>query len=98
MSSIFKLSLSIPSILFILSYSFYIFPVELKGIYKLLEDFKILLIIDVLLFLQIGILIRNIWQKAIPKNKKWKWSMILLFLFPPLSVLYYIWIQEDKFN
>jgi hypothetical protein len=87
-----------PSILFILSYSFYIFPVELKDIYNLLEAFKIFPIINVLLFLQIGILIRNIWQKTIPKNKKWEWTLILLFLFPPFSVLYYIWVQEDKFN
>jgi len=89
---------SIPPVLFVLQLAFYIFPVALNDYYMWFYDngwFDKLIII---LLIEYFYLVLNIWKKKSGKFEKWDWTLRLLFVFPPLSFLYYIWKKEAVFE
>jgi membrane protease YdiL (CAAX protease family) len=93
-----KIFWSLPPVATVLSLAFYVFPVALSDYYSYLEAHGWLNKLFVILLIELFYLILSIWQKKISKFEKWDWTLRLIFVFPPLSFLYYIWKQEAKFN
>ena len=98
MKKIFKVLLSIPSILVISYMLVFFFPEKSKWLVPNMEAYNFqITILKILTIIQVGILILKLWSfKQLEKSRKRDWTWILI-LFNSISALIFIWKKVDKF-
>ncbi len=95
MNTTLKILLSIPSLILLIAIPYNFFS-DLEG-QELLQFWDVIYIVQIMYLVGLLYILFNLWQNPKKsKSMKWTWTLLIIFLVPPITTLVYLWAIEPK--